>query len=289
MQVGPLPVATPAAEAVTFTVDVENHRPDIAPRYPAMTRRIMDFLEARHIRATFFIEGGVLEQTPKLVREIASRGHEIGSHGYRHVPLTCETPRALEAGLARARDQLEQLAGEPVRGFRAPIFSLTPRSTWAVDTIKDVGFTYSSSVLPGRGLSFSHPGAPTHPFLWPNLLLEIPCPVARVGPLSLAVLGGMYLRYLPPWRYRWLSARLDAQVRWTYCHPFDVDLEEPFGLVPGYGLLASLSLWCNRRILLRRWEKLAANPAPPFRDRLPELRQLARPLSDRANAERGLG
>lgn len=286
MQVGELPVVTPATEAVTFTVDVENHRPDIAPRYPAMTRRIMDFLEARNIRGTFFIEGGVLDQTPELVREIASRGHEIGSHGYRHVPLTRETPRTLDAGLSRVRDRLEQLASAPVQGFRAPIFSLTPGSRWAIDVIASVGFRYSSSVLPGRGVAFSDPEAPPRPFLWPNGLLEIPCPVARFGPLSLAVLGGMYLRYLPPWRYRWLAARLDGQVRWTYCHPFDIDLDEPFGLVPGYGLLASLSLWCNRRVLLRRWDRLATNPAPPFRDRLHELRRLARPFPARAATHR---
>ena len=272
----PSPAAAGAA-GVTFTVDVEDHRGEGggAPRYAAMTRRLLDFLDGRGIAGTFFIAGEVGRDAPGLVREIARRGHEVGSHGHRHAPLTEEQPSGFAAGIAAAKARLEDLQGAAVRGFRAPGFSLTPRSRWVAPLLAEAGFAYSSSVVPGRALVGGYPGAPRRPFLWPGGLLEIPCPVGTVGPFSVPFAGGMYLRYLPPWRYRWLRAELAGQIDWTYCHPYDIDTEEPFARLPGCGWLSSLLLWSNRRVTLRRWERLAEHPAPPFAARLPGLRAAA--------------
>jgi hypothetical protein len=97
-----------------------------------------------------------------------------------------------------------------------------------------------------------------------------------VGPLALPFLGGMYLRYLPPWRLRKLARSLgaagDAAAVWTYCHPYDVDTEEPFRRAEGRGLLASLFLWCNRGVAAERLGVLMeGRESVPFRDRLGEL------------------
>jgi polysaccharide deacetylase family protein (PEP-CTERM system associated) len=260
---------------VTFTVDVENPGgwDDPRPRYPAMTQRLVEFLARHDIFGTFFIEDAIARHSPALVRAIAQGGHEIASHSYRHVDLVDETEAAFAVGIAAAKARLEDLTGQPVLGFRAPRFSLTRRSRWVVEVLARAGFTYSSSVLPGWGIPFGYRGAPCRPFLWPNELLEIPCPVGRIGPLSMAFLGGMNLRYLPPWRYRWMSAAVGEQTCWTYCHPYDIDADAPFRLTEGAGPLSSLLMWCNRRVLLRRWEGLAANPAPRFADRLEGLRR----------------
>lgn len=265
------------ADAVTFTVDVEDPRREDgpAPRYAVMTRRLLDFLEERRIAGSFFIDGAVAQRLPSLAREIASRGHEVGSHGYRHRALAEETPSGFAAGIAAAKARLEDTLGAPVLGFRAPVFSLTPRTRWAPSVLAEAGFAYSSSVVPGRALAGGYPGAPRRPFFWPCGLLEIPCPVGTVGPFSVPFQGGMYLRYLPPWRYRWLRAQLGKQVNWTYCHPYDIDVEEPLSRLPGHGWLSSLMLQANRRVTLRRWERLAAHPAPPFAARLPMLRAIA--------------
>ena len=259
---------------VTFTVDVENPGEwgDAGPRYPAMTRRLLDFLEQHGIFGTFFVEDGTAVQTPDLVREIARRGHEVASHSYRHVDLVDETAAEFATGIAAAKARLEDLTGTAVLGFRAPRFSLTRRSRWAVEVLGRAGFAYSSSVLPGWGVPYGYRGAPCRPFLWPNGLLEIPCPIGRIGPLSVAFLGGMNLRYLPPWRYRWMTAAVGEQTCWTYCHPYDIDLDEPFRIIRERGLFCSVMLWCNRRTILRRWSGLASNPAPRFADRLEALR-----------------
>jgi polysaccharide deacetylase family protein (PEP-CTERM system associated) len=262
---------------VTFTVDVENpgDRDGAEPRYPAMTRALLGFLAQHAILGTFFVEDGVAQRSPGLVREIARAGHEIGSHSFRHLDLVHEDAAAFAVGIAAAKARLEDLTGAPVLGFRAPRFSLTRRSRWAVEVLGDAGFAYSSSVLPGWGIPYGYRGAPCRPFLWPNGLLEIPCPVGRIGPLSVAFLGGMNLRYLPPWRYRWMTAAVGEQTCWTYCHPYDIDLDEPFRVIREVGLLCSVLLWCNRRTLLRRWGGLAGNAAPRFADRLDELRRHA--------------
>jgi polysaccharide deacetylase family protein (PEP-CTERM system associated) len=271
--------------SVTFTVDVEDHlAPDHpAPRYLAMTLRLLDFLEDRGIFGTFFIEGSLAKRAPLLVRQISARGQEVGLHSYRHVELQHETPAPFHAGITDMRFRLQDLSGQPVVGFRAPNFSLRPDTDWATDCLAAAGFVYSSSVVPGRAIVSGYPGAPRRPFLWPSGLLEIPCPVARVGPLFLPFQGGMYLRYSPASRYRKLAAQLGDQTNWTYCHPYDIDEEEPFSRLPGCNLASSFMLWCNRGVTLRRWARLAENPAPNFLARLPAL-LLGAPLFRRCGA-----
>ena len=266
---------------LTFTVDVEDHHappggPAGPARFAVMTRRLLDFLDEHGgARGTFFVVGEAARREPALVREIAARGHEVASHGHRHLPLTHDDPARFRQEIARARLELEDMAGAPVQGFRAPVFSLTAATgAWASDALAAAGFGYSSSVLPARSLAYGLPGAPGRPFRWPNGLLEIPCPVGRVGPLALPFLGGMYLRYLPPWRLRRLAGTLGPEnpAVWTYCHPYDLDTEEPFGRAEGRGLLASLFLWCNRGVAVERLRVLMeGRQSVPFRDRLREF------------------
>ena len=168
---------------ITFTVDVEDYREGQGhDRCAANTTALLGFFERFDIRATFFIEANVAAGIPSLVREIAKRGHELACHSFRHRPLTQESRAGFGAALRAARARLEDLSSAPVIGFRAPEFSLTPATYWAVDAISGAGFLYSSSLLPGRGLMHGWPVAPRQPFLWPNGLLEIPCPVGQVGP-----------------------------------------------------------------------------------------------------------
>lgn len=267
-----------SSSRVTFSVDVENHRAGLAEphRYRAMTRLLMDFLEQHGIRGTFFVVAELALESPELIAEIAARGHEPACHGNRHTPLSRLTPGEFARSLSEAKRRLEASAGSPVIGFRAPLFSLTPATRWAVPILAETGFRYSSSVLPGWGFAYGYPGAPRRPFLWPEGVLEIPCPVFRFGPLALPILGGMYMRWLPPWDWAWMRRRLGRQLLWTYCHPYDIDTAEPFCRLPGLGWASSFMLWARRGVTLRRWNKLAKYAAPPFRERLAEIASMAR-------------
>jgi polysaccharide deacetylase family protein (PEP-CTERM system associated) len=263
------------AGRVTFTLDLEDHRPspDAPERYPALTREVLDFLDDRGVRGTFFVVGQTAAAHPELVRDVARRGHEVGLHGWRHQPLTELAPDELRADVARGKELLEDLTGAPVLGFRAPTFSLVPDSRWAVDVLADAGFTYSSSILPARSPLFGDPTVPTTPFRWPNGLVELPCPVVRAGGLGLPYLGGVYLRAIPG--VASTAARRSvgrAQLLWIYCHPYDFDPDEEFWVVPDAGRLGSRLLWYNRRRTFAKIEAmLRGRAAPPLAERLHEV------------------
>jgi polysaccharide deacetylase family protein (PEP-CTERM system associated) len=242
--------------SVTFTLDLEDHLGEYAPngRYAENTRRVLAFLAERQVRGTFFVVGRVAESVPELVREVAAAGHEVACHSFRHIPLNRETPLSFRTDTLRAKHALEQAAGQEVLGYRAPIFSLTPATQWAVQELGELGFRYSSSVLPAAHPLHGFPSAPRMPFRWSTGLVEFPVPVVRFGPVALPFLGGIYLRYLPSgWIRRWSQRRSDS-VLWTYVHPYDFDAEEPYAPLPDAATWVSILLWLNRR---GTWRKLA--------------------------------
>jgi polysaccharide deacetylase family protein (PEP-CTERM system associated) len=259
-------------EQLTFTADIERSPTDPGgTRHLAATAALLDLLDETGARGTFFILGEVADSAPWLVRDIAARGHEVASHNQSHRALEALGPAALRKEAHRTRATLQDLSGQPVLGFRAPFFSLTERTEWAADTLLEVGHTYSSSVLPGCALLHGHRQAPQRPFAWPGGLLELPAPVARLGPLNLPLLGGMYLRYLAPWDLRFLVPRLEGPLAWTYCHPYDIDTLEPFRRTEGYSLFSSFFLWANRGVTTRRLRAmLTGRRSVPLGERLEE-------------------
>ena len=256
---------------ITFTADVEDYAPPgEALRAPEVTDQLLEFLAARSIRGTFFIVGELAAPMSDAVRAIAAGGHEIGLHGWEHRPLAEVEPATLRADLRRGRDTLEQLAQQPVVGFRAPMFSLVPDAHAALDGLVEAGFTYSSSVLPARSMLWGDPSAPRHPFRWPNGLHELPCPIATFAGLANPYLGGAYLRVLPHAFVRYGLARSQPdEILWLYCHPYDLDAGEPFRPRPELGRYSRL-MWLGRGRMLAKIDKvLAGRAAPPLCERVP--------------------
>ena len=262
-----------APERLTFTADIEPSPTDpTGTRHLAATETLLDLLDETGARGTFFVLGETAEAAPALVRGIAARGHEIASHNHSHRALEALGPAGLLAEARRARALLQDLSGQAVAGFRAPYFSLTPRTEWAAEVLREAGHAYSSSVLPARGFMHGHPGAPRRPFAWPGGLIELPAPVARLGPMHLPALGGMYLRYLPGWDLRRMLARLEGPLAWTYCHPYDIDAAEPLRLSREVGAVSSLFLLMNRGATLRRLRAmLRGRVSVPLGERLGEV------------------
>ncbi|HEY3865827.1 MAG TPA: DUF3473 domain-containing protein [Solirubrobacteraceae bacterium] len=263
---------------VTVTFDLEDNRssPTQQERFVAMSHRFLEFVEERGIAATVFIVGEIARSHASLVRRVAEGGHEIGLHGLRHVTLGDVGPALLQAELQEGRALLQDAAQTPVRGFRAPIFSLTPATEWAVEQIASAGFAYSSSVLPAANPLHGWPGAPRQPSRWGNGLIELPCPVWGAGRLSIPFLGGIYLRYVPLALGRRLLAGLGEQsAPWSYSHPYDIDPDEPFFVMPHAGWLTSRILHTRRGTTLARLQALiaaAGGPARPLGEIAHELR-----------------
>lgn len=252
---GPTAPDSKMTHPVLFTLDLEDHlgRYDSASRYPDVTRRVMGALAERNITGTVFTVARIAERDPALLREIASLGHEIACHSLDHVPLDKQPPNQLRQSTARAKGMLEDCIGREITGFRAPIFSLIERTAWFVDDLRELGFTYSSSVMPTRTPLYGFPDAPEQAFKWPNGLVELPCPVGKFAGATLPYLGGFYLRYVPqPIINRLLRQASDTSCLWTYCHPYDFDADEPFARISGAALWTSLLLWFNRRNTMRK-------------------------------------
>jgi polysaccharide deacetylase family protein (PEP-CTERM system associated) len=261
---------------ITFTLDLEDYAPAGTPaRANAIVPRVLELLSEHAVTGTFFIVGELAEAEPALVRTIAGAGHEIALHAYRHVPLPRLDPATFRAEAKRGRDVLEDLAGAAVTGFRAPTFSLVPESRWAVDELTDLGFAYSSSVLPARSPLYGWPGLLRRPFCWPTGLVELPCPVTSFGPrLANPYLGGVYFRVLP-----WSAVRVGLarshpdEVLWLYCHPYDFDPDEPFVPRGDVGRIGNRLLWLNRsRMATRVGRVLAGRAGDPLNARAERVR-----------------
>src|SRR5688500_18249587 len=154
----------PAAVVNAMTVDVEDYFQVSAfeaqvpreqwdgfeSRVCRNTERLLEMFAASDVTATFLVLGWVAERHPSLVRQIAAAGHEIASHGYAH-RLTYElTPAEFRDDLRRARAILEAASGSKVLGYRAPSYSITRRSMWALDVLIEEGYLYDSSIYPIR-------------------------------------------------------------------------------------------------------------------------------------------
>ena len=174
--------------------------PRWAPRLELGSQRLLELFARTDQRATFFTLGYVAERHPALVREIAAAGHEIASHGYDHRLVYRQTPAEFRADLRRARGLLEDLLGVAVTGYRAPCYSITADTLWALDLLAEEGFVYDSSVFPVHHDRYGLPGAPRFPHLLrrpAGPLVELPPSTIALGPLNLPLAGGGYFRLLP--------------------------------------------------------------------------------------------
>lgn len=259
---------------VTFTLDVEDHRPDEAAelRFVHVTREILAFLSARSVRGTFFVVGKEAQRHPDLVADIAAGGHEVALHSWDHTPLVCQSPEEFREATALGKSVIEDLIGRPVLGYRAPTFSLVPESSWAPDILTDLGFSYSSSLLPAKNPLYGWPGMPVTPFSWPSGLVELPMHVMTVGPAALPISGGVYARVLPRRVIdRGLASMDRDSVAQVYCHPYDFDPGERYYVVPDAGALMSPLLWVGRRRMFRRMDAWLANAGDPLAERVAAL------------------
>jgi peptidoglycan-N-acetylglucosamine deacetylase len=265
---------------MTVTFDLEDNRRSASQeqRFVAMSHRFLEFVEDRGIAATVFVVGTIARTHPELVRRVVEGGHELGLHGLRHVALGDVGRARLRGELIEGRELLEDVAQTPVSGFRAPIFSLTPKTAWAITEIVEAGFSYSSSVLPAASPLHGWPNAPREAFRWDNGLVELPCPVLGFGPLLMPFLGGIYLRYLPISIMRALARRRGgSELLWSYSHPYDLDPDEPFFVMPHAGWLTSRILHTRRGLTLYRLEEMLAAAGGPGRP----LGEIVRKLGSR--------
>jgi polysaccharide deacetylase family protein (PEP-CTERM system associated) len=227
-----------------FSVDVEDwfHILDV-PSAPVLSewagmpshvernfRKLLDIFSDCNVQVTCFFLGWVGERFPHLVKEAAARGHEIASHGYGHQLVFNQTRDQFHDDVRRARLLLEDIAGTPVIGYRAPGFSTTEETPWFFDALVGAGYLYDSSVFPAvRGHGGIRDGRREPHRLDQAGLAEFPISVADMMGKRVCFFGGGYLRLFPYWLIRKKAHEVLGEGRPVvfYIHPREIDPTHP--------------------------------------------------------------
>jgi polysaccharide deacetylase family protein (PEP-CTERM system associated) len=239
-------VSAPIPNALTIDVEDYYHVAALAPSIPrnswderesrvvGSTRKLLSIFEEFDVRATFFVLGWVGERHPRLVQEIAARGHEIACHGFSHRAVYEQTPEEFREETRRSKDLLENVIGSEVLGYRAASFSITSKSLWALDILVELGFAYDSSIFPVRHDRYGIPNAERVPHRMSTpkerSIAEWPLSTAMAFGCRLPLAGGGYFRLLPYWFSRWGLASINRREQRPfifYLHPWEVDPAQP--------------------------------------------------------------
>lgn len=228
-----------------FTVDVEDYFQVAAfekviqqtqwNMYPSRvernTNKILEILDAHGVKATFFIVGWIAEQYPFMVKEIANSGHQIACHSYRHKKIYLQTPDEFRQDTKNARDILEDITGQSITGYRAPTYSITKKSLWALDILEELGFKWDSSIFPIHHDNYGIPDAPRFEYKLPDHdLIEYPISTAFFFGRRVPVAGGGYFRIFPYWFTRMGLRKINQEEKKPfifYLHPWEVDPDQP--------------------------------------------------------------
>lgn len=242
-------VDTPASQRIVnaLTIDVEDYfqvsgferdisRNDwdaLPSRVYDNTCRLLEIFSRKEVKATFFVLGWVADRFPQLVREIDVAGHEIGSHSYWHRLVYTQHPNEFRDDLRCSKRALEQIVGRPVNAYRAPSFSITARSIWALEILLEEGFLTDSSIFPVHHDRYGIPGASMEPYVIETesgSLVEFPPSVRPIGPVNLPISGGGYFRLLPYSVTQRALERINTVQRkpfMFYLHPWEIDPLQP--------------------------------------------------------------
>lgn len=196
------------------------------------TDRILDLIESRGVRATFFILGWVAERCPLLVKRISAGGHEIASHGYSHELIPSQTLQRFREDVRKTKAILEGLTGQRVYGYRAPSFSITKESIWALSVLCEEGYVYDTSIVPvthdrygiPKAVSVVHQRRTESGIIW-----EVPPSTVSIGGMRMPIGGGGYFRIFPYWLFSKLFRKAEAvnSPLVTYFHPWEIDPDQP--------------------------------------------------------------
>jgi polysaccharide deacetylase family protein (PEP-CTERM system associated) len=197
------------------------------------TDRLLELLAEHDCLATFFVLGWVAEKKPGVVARVAAAGHEIACHSLLHRRIFDLTPQEFREDTRRAKAVIEAVTGKRVAGYRAPSFSVTKKSSWALNILLEEGFQYDSSVFPVEHPSYGIPDAPRTPY-WINTtsgrILEFPMPTLAIGTKRSPIGGGAYLRLLPYSYTLWAIRHLNRNENFPVCvyiHPWELDPQQP--------------------------------------------------------------
>lgn len=195
--------------------------------------KILNILNEKSVKATFFILGWIAKKHPSLVKKIDKEGHEIGSHGYDHTLIYEQEYQQFRQEMFHCVNTLEEITGKKVLGFRAPTYSISTKNPWVWDVLLELGFKYDSSLFPVKHDIYgimSTPRFPCKVSVDGSYLLEFPLSTIRIKNRNIPIAGGGYLRLFP---YIFIKKSIhhvnekEKQPILIYFHPWEIDVDQP--------------------------------------------------------------
>ena len=207
-------------------------------RYPsrveANTYRLLEIFAEYEVKATFFVLGWVAEKFPGLVCQISKEGHQVGCHGYAHQVIYSAGPSHFRADVKMGKRTVEDALGAEVKSYRAPSYSITSETLWALDILVEEGFNYDSSIFPVMHDNYGIASAPRFPYRRAvnggQFIREFPPSTIRLLGVNFPVAGGGYFRLLPYGLTAWALRRInqiEQQPAMVYLHPWEIDPGQP--------------------------------------------------------------
>ncbi len=194
--------------------------------------KLLRILDEAGTKATFFMLGYVAEKHPAIVKRIEAEGHEIGTHGFSHTLIYKQEPGLFQQELTRAIHYLEDLTGKKVLGHRAPFFSITKDSLWALDILGELGIKYDSSIFPVLNYRYGIADAPRFPYKIKREkfeFMEFPISTLKLPGFTMPISGGAYFRIYPyqVTKQAIRSVNRSGQPVTFYLHPWELDPDHP--------------------------------------------------------------
>ncbi|GAB3100088.1 DUF3473 domain-containing protein [Aestuariicella hydrocarbonica] len=224
----------------------------------ANVERLLALFEQYSVKATFFTLGWVAERYPLLIKTLVEHGHEVASHGWEHTRVVHQSPDQFRQDVVKAKELLEDLSGQPVRGYRAASYSINSTNLWALDVLSEVGYEYSSSVVPIKHDLYGMPEASRFPFRTESRgFLEIPISTISVAGRNINCGGGGWFRLFPYAFSRWAIQSVndnENQPCIFYFHPWEIDEQQP--RVAGINVKTRFRHYVNIHKMYGRIERL---------------------------------
>ncbi|KZS41295.1 hypothetical protein AWE51_23100 [Aquimarina aggregata] len=249
-----------------FSVDLEDVRLRVnegliyTARVEDLVESYLTFLNNYKSKATFFTVGDIPKYYPNLIKMIVEEGHEIACHSNKHKAVANQTPEEFRDDLLRNMETLYNYGARELIGYRAPTFSITKDVLWAFDILTDLGFKYSSSILPAKNPLYGWEGFGESPKKMNDDLWEIPISLRKSTFLKVPFSGGVYFRFLP---YHLIKKSFghhfnnDLAVT-SYFHPYDIDLKQEKFMHPeiNNNLIYNQLMYYNRRKVFPRLNEI---------------------------------
>ena len=229
------------------------------PRVKIGLTKVLNTLRKQNVKATFFIVGKVAQRCPEIIPLIEEDGHEIGSHGHTHRHITKQTPKEFAQDIRKAKKCIELYSSKEVIGYRAPAYTITPKTSWALDILKDEGYEYDSSIYPITGHpTYGFPHAPTEPFILGNNLVEFPMSTVNIFGKVMPFGSGAYFRIFPYMYTKFALNKLNKANKFATfnLHPWEFDTEQKKISI---GKLNSFRHYFNRKKNITKLNKLLSN------------------------------